>query len=27
MYDDQKTYFGGLIGFIRDVEAGRIGNE
>lgn len=23
MYDDQKTYFDGLIRFIRDVEAGK----
>ena len=24
MYDDQKTYFDGLIGFVRDVDAGRL---
>ena len=24
MYDDQKTYFTGLVGFLEDVEAGRI---
>jgi proline iminopeptidase len=24
MYDDQKTYFNGLIGFVRDVDAGRL---
>jgi proline iminopeptidase len=23
MYDDQKVYFGGVIGFVRDVDAGR----
>ncbi len=27
MYDDQQTYFRGLIQFIRDVDAGRFGLE
>lgn len=27
MYDDQKTYFGGLIRFLDDVEAGRAGKR
>jgi hypothetical protein len=27
MYDDQQTYFQGLIQFIRDVDAGRFGLE
>jgi hypothetical protein len=27
MWDDQEAYFRGLLGWVRDVEAGRTGKE